>query len=166
MPVMYADLFETSNPLDIAENIIMDRDWVFDRTDESELVTEVAGTWAQYRMWLTWQPMFNGLTLSCTVDTKIPKRAQPRVQQLVAMVNEKIWLGHFELPTQETGILFRYSLLLREGAATTGEHMQELFDIAIQEWDRFYPAMQAVIWGGKLPAEAIEMAMFDTIAEA
>ena len=47
-----------------------------------------------------------------------------------------------------------------------GAQLRDLLDIAIQESERFYPAFQSVVWGGKSPAEALEIALFETIAEA
>lgn len=156
---------ETSyNPLDLAELVIMDRDWVFDRPDDGELIAEVSGAWCNYRIWFTWQEDSGGLTLSCALDSKLPKQAA-KVHSLLALVNEKLWLGHFDICSEDASVVFRHSLLLCEGAGTTAEHLQQLLDIAITECDRFYPAFQSVVWGGKSAADALAIAMFDTIAE-
>lgn len=154
------------NPLDIVETVIMDRDWVFDRPAEGELIAEVSGVWCNYRIWFTWQEDSGGLTLSCALDTKFPKQLLFKIHSLVALVNEKMWLGHFDICTEDASVVFRHSLLLRDGAGTTAEHLQELLDHAIAESERFFPAFQSVVWGGKTPAEAIEIALFETIAEA
>jgi len=154
------------NPLDIAEGVIMDRDWVFDRPAESELIAEVNGGMCNYRIWFTWQEDSGGLTLSCSLDGKLQKQSVLKVHTLLALVNEKLWLGHFDIQSDTSTVVFRHSLLLRDGVKTSAEHLQELLDIAISECDRFYPAFQSVVWGGKTPAEALEIAMFETIAEA
>ena len=164
------------NPLDMAELIIMDRDWAFDRPADGELVAEVNGAWCNYRVWFNWQAEFGtaefgqeksgGLTLSCAMDSKINKGALPKIYALLALVNEKLWLGNFNLCSEDNTIVFRHSMLLREGAATTSAHLQELLDFAISECERFYPAFQSTVWGGKTPAEALELALFETIGEA
>ena len=154
------------NPLDIAELVIMDRDWVFDRPADGELIAEVSGACCNYRMWFTWQEDCGGLTLSCALDSKFPKQLMSKVHSLLALVNEKMWLGHFDICTEDASVTFRHSLLLRDGAGTTAEHLQELLDIAISECERFFPAFQSLVWGGKSPAEAIEISLFETIAEA
>ena len=154
------------NPLDLVELVIMDRDWVFDRPAEGELIAEVGGAWCNYRIWFTWQEDSGGLTVSCALDTKFPKQMILKIYSLVAMINVKLWIGHFDICTEDSTIVFRHSLLLRDGAGTTAEHLQELLDIAISESERFFPAFQSVVWGGKTPAEAIEIALFETIAEA
>lgn len=155
-----------NNPLDLAETVIMDRDWVFDRPAEGELIAEVGSAWCNYKLWFNWQEDSGGLALSCSLDSKLPKQMRSRMPELLALVNEKIWLGHFDLSSEDGAIIFRHSLLLRDGAGTSAEQLQELIDIAITECDRFYPAFQSVVWGGKSPSEAIEIALFETIAEA
>ena len=44
--------------------------------------------------------------------------------------------------------------------------LEDLVDTAILECDRFYPALQLVVWGDRPVAEAIEAAMMDTVGEA
>ena len=41
-----------------------------------------------------------------------------------------------------------------------------MVDIAITECERFYPAFQFVLWGGKTPADALEAAMLECRGEA
>lgn len=154
------------NPLDLAEMVVMDRDWSFDRVGEGELIADVSGRWCNYRVWFTWQEDCGGLTLSCSLDTKFPQQMTFRVHSLLALVNQKLWLGHFDICAEDNTVTFRHSLLLRDGAGTTHEHLQDLLDIAIAECERFYPAFQSVVWGGKSPNEAMQFAMFETIGEA
>jgi len=154
------------NPLDLAELVFLDRDWSFDRASDGELVAEASGSWCKYHVWFTWQEDCGGLTLSCAMESKFPKPQLLKVHTLLAMANEKIWLGHFDVCMDDFTNVFRHSMLLRDGAGTTAEHLQELLDIAVNECERFYPAFQSVIWGGKAPAEAIQFALFETIAEA
>jgi hypothetical protein len=154
------------NPLDMAELVIMDRDWAFDRPADGELIAEVNGVWCNYHIWFTWQEESGGLTLSCSMDNKIGKNSLPKIYELLAMVNEKIWLGNFNLCKDDNSIVFRHSLMLRDGAGTTASHLQELLDFAIAESERFYPAFQSVVWGGKSPADALEISLFETIGEA
>lgn len=154
------------NPLDLVESVIMDRDWVFDRPADGELIAEVSGVWCNYRVWFNWQEDSGGLTLSCALDTKFPKAMIFKIHSLMALVNEKIWLGHFEINSEDASVVFRHSLLFRDGVGTTHEHLSELLDIAVNECERFFPAFQSVVWGGKSASEALALALFDTIAEA
>lgn len=154
------------NPLDLAELVVMDRDWSFDRLGDGELLAEVRGVWCNYRVWFAWQEEIGSLMLSCSLEGRTPKHTLHKVHTLLSLANEKLWLGHFVVQSEELTVMFRHSLLIRDGAGTNTEQLQDLLDTAIQECERFYPAYQSVVWGGKPPAEAIEFALFETIAEA
>ena len=60
------------NPLDLAEQLVSDRDWLFDRPVDEELVAEVTGSWCNFRIWFAWQEDLGALIFSCAYDTKIP----------------------------------------------------------------------------------------------
>ncbi len=154
------------NPLDVVELAVTDRDWAFDRLDDGEMLAEAKGVWCNYRMWFSWQEDMGGMTVGSGFDAKVPKAALPKVYALLALVNERLWIGHFMISSEEPVITFRHTLLLGEGVSVSNEQMQSILDIALQECERFYPAFQAVVWGGKAPADALQIAMFDTVGEA
>ena len=62
--------------------------------------------------------------------------------------------------------MFRHTSLLRGGAGFAPEQVEDLVDIAVTECERFYPAFQFVIWGGKTAAEAIAASLLETVGEA
>jgi len=168
---MYVVSFErpeslAANPRDLAEQLVTDRDWLFDRPDEAELVAEVSGNWCNYSIWFAWQPDLGGLIFSCAYDTKIPEKQRSKVLPLLAAVNEKMWLGHFDMGSEDGLVMFRHALLLRGGQGATSEQLDDLLDIAMSECNRFYPAFQSVLWGGNTVEQALEIALLDTVGEA
>lgn len=156
----------SNNPLDLAEQLVMNRDWLFDRPVDEELVAEVQGIWCNYRIWFAWQEDLGALIFSCAYDTKIPEKSRTRVYPLLAAVNERMWLGHFDLGSEDGMVMFRHALLLRGDQKVTPEQIDDLLDIAQAECNRFYPAFQSVLWGGASITEALEIAMLDTVGEA
>src|SRR5207302_6114358 len=64
--------------------------------------------------------------------------------------------GHFDLAAGDASPAFRYAILLRGIATASFEQVEEPVDIALSECERFYPAFQLVIWGGKPPEERSE----------
>ena len=163
----YSELQVVSkNPLDLAEQLVMNRDWLFDRPVDEELVAEVQGTWCNYRIWFTWQPDLGVLIFSCAYDVKVHPRHCEKLYPLLAAVNEKLWLGHFDLSSDDGVIMYRHAQLLRGAQSATPEQLEDLMDIAITECNRFYPAFQSVLWGGNSITEALEIALLDTVGEA
>ncbi len=154
------------NPLDIAEQLVDGRDWLFDRPDEAELVAEVTGNWCNYRIWFAWQPDLGAMMFTCAFDTKIPAASRSKMYPMLAAVNEKMWLGHFDMGTEDGVVMFRHALLLSGNGAASPEQLEDLMDIAIAECNRFYPAFQSVLWGGNSVEEALNIALLDTVGEA
>ena len=62
--------------------------------------------------------------------------------------------------------VFRHAVLLRGAQGASAESLEDMIDIALTECERFFPAFQFVLWGGKSPAEALAAAMLDCVGEA
>ncbi len=88
------------------------------------------------------------------------------VAYLLATINERMWLGHFDVDSDEHTPMFRHTTLLRGAQGASVEQLEDLVDIALTECERFYPAFQFVIWGGKSAPDAVSAAILDTVAEA
>ena len=86
--------------------------------------------------------------------------------ELSALVNEKLWLGHFEVGSEDGLPMFRYTMLTRGRASLSIEQLEDLVDIALMECERFYPALQFVVWAGRTPQDAMASAMMETMGEA
>jgi hypothetical protein len=97
---------------------------------------------------------------------KVPANKRAQIYALLAMANEKLWIGHFDLWSEENLPVFRHALMLREGIGVSSELLEDLVDVAVTECERFYPAFQFVIWGGKPATEALAAAMLETEGEA
>jgi len=55
---------------------------------------------------------------------------------------------------------------LRGAAGASAEQLEDLIDAALVECERFYPALQMVVWGGRSIADALTVARMDTIGRA
>ena len=93
--------FHLVNPLDTAEQVVHNRQWVFDRSMDDELVAEFTGQWCNLRIWLTWQQDLRALMLSCSYESRIPARMKHAIYPLLALINERLWLGHFDLSSED-----------------------------------------------------------------
>ena len=154
------------NPIDLVEEVVVANEWAHDRASDEEMIVEITGRWCDYRLYFLWQEELNALHFSCGFEMKVPKRRRGPLYELLALANERLWLGHFDLAAGEASPAFRYAVLLRGNNSASGEQVEDLVDIAVSECERFYPAFQLVIWGGKTPDEAIATAMIEPIGEA
>jgi len=159
--------YETSaNPLDVMEQIVAANEWAFDRRSESEMAAEAPGRWCDYGLYFNWSHEISAMHFTCAFDLKVPEKQRGVLYELLALANEKLWIGHFGLETEDGMPVFRHSVLLRGAPGASAESLEDMIDIAITECERFFPAFQFVLWGGKAPAEALEAAMLECVGEA
>ncbi|MGE0226283.1 MAG: YbjN domain-containing protein [Acetobacteraceae bacterium] len=155
-----------ANPLDIMEQIFAANEWAFDRRSESEMAGEAPGRWCDYGLYFNWSPEISAMHFTCAFDLKVPAKQRTALYELLALANERLWIGHFGLETEGGMPVFRHSVLLRGAPGASAESLEDMVDIAITECERFFPAFQFVLWGGKQPAEALDAAMLECVGEA
>jgi hypothetical protein len=156
----------TANPLDLLEQIVSANDWPFDRRGDDEMAVEVPGKWCDYTLLFSWCGEISAMHFFCAFDLKVPGGRRAAVHELLALANEKLWLGHFGIWAEENTPVFRHSVLLRGASGLSVEALEDMVDIAVTECERFFPAFQFVLWGGKSPAEALAAAMLECAGEA
>lgn len=159
--------FETDHehPLGLVEASVAARGWAADRTGPDELVVEVTGAWADYQLLFAWRDDIAALHVTCAFDARMPDNRKADIFELLAMVNDRLWVGHFDVSGPERLPAFRHSLLLR-GGILSPEQLEDLVDIALGEVDRFYPAFHYVIWGDRSPSDALAATMMVPAGEA
>ena len=126
------------------------------------------GSWTQYEIRAIWREDDQVLQLLAMPDIRVPDEKRIEIYEAIGLINEQLWLGHFELWSGNGTLVFRHAALLegQDEATLSTEQADALIDAAAGELDRFYPVFQFVMWGGRTPAEAITAAMVETQGEA
>ena len=167
MSLSYVDEKTSSNnPLELLVEIVGANEWAYERSSSDELAVEINGRWCNYSLFFIWQAEIGALHFSCVFETRIHQESFKSVYALLAAINEKLWLGHFDLSSEDGMPMFRHTLLLRGAGPASVEQLEDLVDISVSESDRYYPAFQFVIWGGKTPKEALDAALIEVVGEA
>lgn len=157
---------EAMNPLDMVEELVTANEWECERTGEDELLAEVAGRWTDYRLFFVWHGDVSALQFCCRIDLQVPQKRRSAMNELLAQVNERMWLGHYELSSDDRTPMFRHTTLFRGAGGASVEQIQDLIEIALLECERFYPAFHLLIRGGKTAREAVTAAILDPVGEA
>ena len=76
----------------------------------------------------------------------MPERRRAEVQQLIALINEQLWVGHFDLWTKEGIVMFRHALLLAGGVEASGKQCEALLDTALDACERYFRRSSS--WSG------------------
>lgn len=154
------------NPVDVVEHLAAIKHWSFDRAGADEIAISMTGQWTDYHLSFTWMDEIEALHLACAFDLRVPERRRQEVLSLIAMINEQLWVGHFDLWARDGVVMFRHALILAGGVEASGRQCEVLLDAAFDACERYYQAFQFVVWAGKSAREAVDAAMFDIAGEA
>jgi hypothetical protein len=154
------------HPVDVVERLASLNEWAFDRADEDEISILVAGRWANYEVAFTWLPELESLHVSCSFDMKVPQRKRSDIVELVQMINEQLWLGHFDLWSRDDIVMFRHAHCLAGGAQASDVQCRSIVDAALTACENHYQAFQFVMWAGRSAKEALALSMFETKGNA
>ena len=154
-----------ADPLDVVEHVLAAENLPFDRTEDGDLAFSLAGDWKDYELWFAWRPEGDCLQLCLSMDLTIPATQRAAAQDLIAQVNPRVWLGHFEL-WDDGELIFRHGMALMTGEQPSLAQAAAMIDVAVEAADRFFPAYDFLLRGAKTPQEAIAACMFETVGEA
>jgi hypothetical protein len=155
----------SNDPLDVVEHVLTAENLPFDRTEDGDLAFSLAGDWKDYELWFAYRPEGDTLQLCLSVDLTVPKESRVAAHELIAAINPRVWLGHFEL-WDDGEIIFRHGMALMTGEQPSLAQAAAMIDVAVEAGDRFYPAFDFMLRGAKSPQEAIAACMFETVGEA
>lgn len=153
------------HPIDVIETLASHKEWPFERGTEDDMNLCVSGRHCDFHIAISWRPDLGGLHIACVLDVRIPKKKRAEIHELLALVNEQLWLGHFDMWSSDGAILFRNTMMV-SGKGLSENQCCDLLNHAIENCERFFPAFQYVIWAGHVAREALEACMFETKGEA
>ncbi|MSP20194.1 MAG: hypothetical protein EXQ93_01415 [Alphaproteobacteria bacterium] len=154
------------NPVDALEQLVSANEWPFERIGEDEIAFGVGGSHVQYQLWFGWHEGAGALEFRCAFDLGVPDRRYAEICEVMARVNEQLWIGHFEATPTESQITFRHTMLLGSGSPAAHPKLETLVEVALAACERCYPAFMLLLWGGKKPEDAVAAAMLETVGEA
>ncbi|MCG8505271.1 MAG: YbjN domain-containing protein [Sphingomonadales bacterium] len=164
-----ADRFHvvSPNPLDHVEQMAANNDWPYERMGDEEISLAVPSSWTEYHLRFYWREDGQVLQVASVFDFRIPKAKRTSIYEALSLINERLWVGHFEIWSEEDVVMYRHAALTdQRNGGFSPSFCELLTDTAVSECERYYPVFQFVIWAGKSPAESLEAAMLETMGEA
>lgn len=154
------------DPLELVEQILSLEGYVHERAEDSEVHFGLPGQWADLHGFFASRIEPPTLSLTLGLDVRVPAGRVNDCCRLIALINEQLWLGHFELWAEEGNVAFRHVLPLIDREEASPGEIAAVLAAAIDSANRFFPAFNFLIWAGKTPEEAAAAALFETVGEA
>ena len=154
------DVFET------IEQVLEGFGWHYERDGYDTMQCILPTRWGEMGCMFASRLEPVAMHYSLTLDVKPQEAKKTLIRELILLMNERLWLGHFDYWQEDQVIIFRHTLPLLGRLSVTPGEVQSLMQAALDAAERFIPAFNFVVWAGKSPAEALEAVMFETDGEA
>lgn len=159
-------LEEEIHPIDIVENLAEHHDWDFDRIGDDQIAMAVEGQWRTYSLTLAWSNYDETLRLVCTFEMEPPEEKLPQLYELLNSMNDACWAGAFTYWAEQKLMVYRYGLVLSGGQVATPDQIDTMISAAVLSAERYYPAIQLLVWGDRTPKDAMQVAIAEAYGRA
>ena len=154
------------NPLDILEQIIFLKKWSCSRANDNELIADIKSKSCLYRLYFAWSEEINAVSLTITFDLTVPESKKNLIYELLALINENLWIGHFDVTSKTHIPSYRNTYLIKEKSIESIKILEDLIYIGINECEKFYPSFQMVLWENFDPNTVANTCLMDTMGQA
>ncbi len=153
--LMQAQYQIKNNPIDLLEDIFTHTTFGLERRGINEIVVEINGKWKDLLLFFAWEEKLKCLHMSCFMDIESTINNKSKIFELLALINENLWLGHFSYWTEREIPIFKHAVLVDEKDTHFEEKLHQMIDIAVDECEKMYPVFQAVLVQGLSPHQAL-----------
>ncbi len=155
-----------NNPIDMVENIFSSKLYEVNRRNINEVVVEVQGKWSNMLLFFAWETSMKCLHISCLMDIENKLEDRSKIFELLALINENLWVGHFIYWSEQNTPVFKHSLFLNYEEEFFEHKISQMIDVAINECERIYPVFKVVLTKGMSPQDALFPLTMETMGQA
>ncbi|MFK7754507.1 MAG: YbjN domain-containing protein [Sedimentitalea sp.] len=154
------------HPIDIVEHLATHHEWDFDRIGDDQIAMAVEGQWRTYSLTLAWSGYDETLRSVCTFEMQPPEDKLPKLYELLNAMNDQCWAGAFTYWAEQQLMVYRYGLVLSGGQDATAEQIDTIISASVMSAERYYPAIQLMVWGNRTVRDAMQVAIAEAYGRA
>ena len=143
------------NPVDTIEYLFARNNVSCDRRNINELVAEIQGKWDNMLIFFAFEEHMRCLHISCLLNIETATVDRSKMFELLALLNENLWLGHFSYWSEQKMPIFKHSMILQDDEELFTDKIGKIIELSIMECERVYPIFNAVMRQNISPMQAI-----------
>src|SRR5262245_22960775 len=168
MDLWLDDEIETAtDPLDTVEAVIAGDDrFECQRAEDGDVHFSVKCAWGEIVGYFSYRGELPAVLFTLGFDIQAPLGRRAEAVRLAGQINENLWLGHFDVWSDDGTIIFRHSLPMNGREEISAGEVQALLAAAHEAAHRYHPAFQFLLNTDATPEEAASTAMCDIAGPA
>lgn len=150
----------------MAESLADKLDCTSDRVDDNEVLMVLQGHKSKYCLVVLSHLEYDLLHFSCDMNIRFPKSAYNVVAQAVVKVNQRIWLGHFDVFPENRKIVFTLAIPFISALVEDDLVVEAAINLVATECDRFYDYFSMIAKGHCSCDDLFDAMFMDPLGEA
>jgi hypothetical protein len=161
------DVETSTDPLDTVENVLgADERFQSERAQDGDVHFSFKCASGETVGYFSYRHELPALLFTLGFDLQAPKSRHTEAVKLAGLINENLWLGHFDVWSDDGTIIFRHAMpMIGRDEISVGE-VQAMLAAALDAAERFQPAFHFVILAGMSANDAAQAALFEVSGEA
>jgi hypothetical protein len=157
----------TTDPMETVEAVLgSDERFRCERADDGDVHFSFKCSYGETVGYFSMRHELPALLFTLGFDIQAPVSRRDEAVKLASLINENLWLGHFDVWSDDGTIIFRHAMpMIGRDEISVGE-VQAMLAAALDAADRFQPAFHFLILGGMSADDASQSALFETCGEA
>lgn len=152
----------TSDRLGVVAELAHQQRWDCERLDEEELELLVSIEGAELQVRVSDLTDFDALHFAFIApQLRVPKRRHYQMRRMLGHINERLWVGHFDLDPEANRILYRHAILLA-GQELDKESCGVVVAFGRTSYERYLTSFVLVAGGICDVEHALKSVTFDT----
>jgi hypothetical protein len=155
------------DPMDTVEAVIASDDrFSTERAEDGDLHFTFKCGWGEVAGYFSYRAELPAMLFTLGIDLQAPVSRRDEAMKLAAHINENLWLGHFDVWSDDGTIIFRHAMpMIGREDISVGE-VQAMLAAALDAGERFQPSFHFLILAGMSAEDAAKAAFFETAGEA
>lgn len=157
----------SGDPLDTVEAVIgADDRFLCERAEDGDVHFSFKCSWGETVGYFSYRHELPALLFTLGFDIQAAQSRRAEAVRLAGLINENLWLGHFDVWSDDGTIIFRHAMpMIGRDEISIGE-IQAMLAAGMDAAERFQPAFHFLILGGMSAEAAAEASLFETAGEA
>jgi hypothetical protein len=158
---------KAEDPLDLVESIIgADRRFTVERGEDGDVHFSLVRKWTEAAGNVSFRSELPALLFTVGFDMRVPQGRRADAARLAGLINENLWLGHFDVWSDDGSIIFRHSLPMNGREEVSAGEVQALLSAAHDAAHRYRSAFHYLLKTDVTPEEAATAALFEIAGQA
>jgi hypothetical protein len=157
----------STDPMDTVETVLSADDrFKSERAEDGDVHFSFKCSTGETVGYFSYRGELPALLFTLGFDLQAPVSRRAEAVRLAGLINENLWLGHFDVWSDDGTIIFRHAMpMIGRDEISIGE-VQAMCAAALDAAERFQPAFHFLILGGMSADDASQAALFETLGEA